>query len=182
VRRGAPKPGDRVLVIGAGGIGLCTAYALAHGSPPVEFEITDPNIERLGRIDRAIGTTGRAVTKSADCYDVVFDVSGSESGLRAACDVVRPGGRLCSVSHLAGYTDGAFLLEKLTPLDVTFTISYLNGERENLSHAVHLIESCWTDAWEACIEVRPIEELQATFEQRRTSSACKTILRLDSQG
>jgi threonine dehydrogenase-like Zn-dependent dehydrogenase len=173
------QPADRVLVIGAGGIGLCMAFALCQQDPPVAFEITDLSASRLKLIGKAVAPRGRATPAPQGKYDVVFDVSGSESGLQAACTHVRPGGRLSLMSHLDGYTTADFLLGDLTRKDVTFTISYLNGGPENLTTAAHLLSERWSVVWDELIEVRSIDQLQQAFERRRISPLCKTLIHVD---
>ena len=173
------QPDDRTLVIGGGGIGLCMAFALHASAPTHRFDIVDLNASRLQLVGEAAAPTGRAVPEPEGEYDVVFDLSGSESGLRAACTHVRPGGRLCSMSHLDGYSTADFLLSVLTRKDVTFTVSYLNGEAANVALAARLLAEGWGPAWERVIEVLPIDQLQQAFEGRRRSPWCKTMIRVD---
>lgn len=172
----APSPTERVLVLGAGGIGMCMAFALCNHSPPIPFDITDRLPDRLASIAAAISPAGHAVTRLEGTYDVVFDLSGTESGLQRACDVVGPGGRLCSMSHIDGAVAGPYLLRVLTRRDVTFTVSYLNGERETIRRAGDLLASGWNESWEKLVEVRPLAELQQAFDDRPTSPWCKTMI------
>jgi|HubBroStandDraft_6_1064221.scaffolds.fasta_scaffold59237_3 threonine dehydrogenase-like Zn-dependent dehydrogenase len=173
------QPEDRILIIGAGGIGLCMAFALCNQSPAHPFDIIDLSSNRLAFIGAAISPNGRAVLQPASEYDVVFDLSGSESGLRVGCTYVKPGGRLCSMSHLDGYTTAEFLLAALTRKDVTFTVSYLNGEAENLATATRLLTETWSTSWDRLLELVPIDQLQQAFGRRRTSPWCKTVILVD---
>jgi threonine dehydrogenase-like Zn-dependent dehydrogenase len=172
---------DRVLVIGAGGLGTCMAFALCHQTSAIAFEITDEMASRLALIDAAITPVGQAVTRPQGEYDVVFDLSGSESGLRFACTHTRPGGRLCSMSHLDGYSTADFLLGSLTRRDVTFTVSYRNGERGTLQVAIDLLERGWSPAWDRLVEVVPLDQLQDAFESRRRAPWCKTLIECPSK-
>lgn len=171
-----PAPGERVLVVGAGGIGLCIAFLLARSRPAIPFEITDVSPVRPMSIVRAALGTARYLAEPSGEYDVVFDVSGAESGLRAACNYVKPGGRLCSMSQIDEETEARFLLGALTRRDVSFKLSYLNGERQTLRHAAELLGSRWTPVWNSTIEIRPLADIQSAFEGRRSSGACKTVL------
>jgi threonine dehydrogenase-like Zn-dependent dehydrogenase len=173
-----PQQGDRVLVVGAGSLGSCMAFALCSGLARPEFEITDESESRLSLIAEAIGTSGTAIPEPAGEYDVVFDLSGSESGLRDACEHVRAGGRLCSMSHLDGRSTGEFLLPALTRRDVAFKLSYLNGERDTMRTAARLLAAHWSPAWENLLEVVPLGRLQQAFEQHRESPWCKTIVKI----
>ncbi len=175
------KPSDSVLVIGAGGMGSCMAFALCNRGRPIPFDITDEMPSRLALIAKAVDPLGTAVSTPRGEYDVVFDLSGSESGLRLACESVKRGGKVCSLSHLEGYTNGEFLLPTLTPRDATFTVTYLNGEIENLKHAVTMLADRWGPDWDAIIEIVPLHHLQEAYESRRRSGWCKTIVEIPSR-
>lgn len=175
---GAPQPDDRILVLGAGGLGICLAFALCQDA--LSFEITDPITPRLSLTKEAAAPHGRAVAQPDGEYDLVFDLSGSESGLRAACSHVKPGGRLCSMSHLDGYSSCDFLLGSLTRKDVSFKVSYLNGEPEILRAAANLLERAWTPAWDKLVKIVPLDQLQEAFESRRTAPWCKTVIEIVS--
>lgn len=168
-------PGDRILIVGAGGLGACMAFSLATSDRPVPFEITDTMPSRLALIDRA-APSALAVAEPTGEYDVVFDLSGSESGLRLACTHARPGGRLCTMSHLDGYSSADFLLVALTRRDITFTVSYLNGEPEMLRTAAADLARGWNDAWDRIVQTVPIAKLQEAFTTRRDAPWCKTII------
>lgn len=169
-----PAPGERVLVVGAGGLGSCLAFALFDES--IEFEIIEALPDRLASIAAAVEPVGRAVTQADSEYDAVFDLSGSESGLRLACERVRSGGRLCTMSHLDGYSKADFLLAALTRRDVSFKVSYINGERETMEVAARLLAHSWDNRWDQVVEVVPFDDLQAAFERRRGSPWCQTLV------
>lgn len=176
-----PRPGQRILVIGAGSLGLCMAFALTKLEVAIDFDITDRIAERLSSLAAAAAPHARAISRPDGEYDVVFDLSGTESGLREACARVRPGGRLCCMSHLPGDAPGAFLVRSLTARDVTFTVSFLNGERETLETAARLLEQRWDAAWDALLEVVPLEALPGAFEERRSSPWCKTVIKVAAE-
>lgn len=170
------RPGERVLVIGAGGIGLCMAFALCHQRPALEFEITDTMNERLSLIEGAISPIGRAIAEPDGEYDVVFDLSGTEDGLRAACHYARAGGRISSMSHPNGDQVSPFFVSAILRKDITFTASYLNGEPVLLQEAARLLEREWRPSWDRLIEILPLEQLQHAYEYRPTSPWCKTVI------
>jgi (R,R)-butanediol dehydrogenase/meso-butanediol dehydrogenase/diacetyl reductase len=167
---------DRVLVIGAGSIGLCMTLALRNDPLAPEFEITDEMAPRLKRIAAVVGPRGRAVDRPEREYDVVFDVSGTESGLERACEAVRAGGRICSMSHPTGDPVSPFLVGKILREDITFTVSYLNGERATMVEAARLLEENWGEGWDELIDLIPIAGLQQAYEGRRESPWCKTVI------
>ena len=171
----APQRDERVLVIGAGGLGSCLAFALCHGAEPIEFEIAELSTERRGRIAAAIEPNGRAIAEPRGEYDVIIDVSGTVSGLRAACAHARPGGRICTLSHLDGQSTD-FLLPALSRRDISFKVSYVNGEVATMEVAATILAESWHGAWDDLIGVVPLEQLQSAFEQRRGSPWPQTLV------
>ena len=87
IHRAGVEPGARVLVIGAGPIGLCTiaaARALGAGVDLVAnhaFRVEAG--ERLG-----------AGTAAATDYDIVLDAAGTQGSMDRAFELVRPGGTI----------------------------------------------------------------------------------------
>lgn len=94
VRRADVQPGERLLVVGGGSIGLLAAVAAQHQGLEVDiaaqYDHQRAAAERLG-FGRPDGA-----------YDVVLDAAGSESSLARAAEDARPGARIVS---LGVYTD-----------------------------------------------------------------------------
>jgi L-iditol 2-dehydrogenase len=176
----APLPGERILVVGAGGLGLCLAFGLCNQQPALGFDINDLSTERLELIARPISSVGRSVTCPDGEYDIVFDLTGSEGGLRAASAWVRDGGRVCSMGHPLGEEINPSFLSAVLPKDVTFMTSYLNGEPSVLQDAARLLEGKWSTAWDSLIEILPLSHLGQAYEQRSDSTRCKTIIDVTS--
>lgn len=170
-----PSAADRVLVIGAGGIGFCMAFGLCH-QPAVTFDVTDLDPVRLSRIAPAIAPHGQTVSSPTGQYDVVLDASGSVPGLRLACDMVGPGGRLCTMSHPPRSADADFIIDMLQNKDVTLNFSYLNGESSNLARSIELLERNWSQEWSALLEVRPLDDLADVLQNGSTASFNKVVI------
>ncbi len=80
------QPGQRVAVVGAGGLGLLAAAgALEMGAGEVAIEARHPyQQEAAERIGAKVGTSGH--------YDVVIEAAGSESSLNQSLELAGPGG------------------------------------------------------------------------------------------
>lgn len=113
-------PGERVVVIGAGTVGLLTMAALRHFSLPsvllatAKYPVQKRLAEELGadavvaprEIGRAVrratatlalSSRAGAIERLAGGADVVFDCVGSAASISDALEVVRPGGRVVLV-------------------------------------------------------------------------------------
>lgn len=103
IRRAGVIAGERVLVIGAGPIGLLFVELIAyHGAIPVVYELKDYRRQKAievgaisaidprcrGSREEMVGATGGRGA------DVVFICVAGEEPARAALDAVRPGGRV----------------------------------------------------------------------------------------
>ncbi len=88
-KRGRIEAGETALVVGAGGIGSFLTYALCQMG--VEVHVTDLDEDRLA-IARRLGAS-----ETAEPPDVVFEVTGTSSGLRHALDSAAAGTRVVLV-------------------------------------------------------------------------------------
>lgn len=104
VQRGRLAAGEHAVVIGGGPVGLLMAIVAAERGADVL--VVEPDTFRRGVIEdlgfAAIspeGDVGEAVSARTGGAgaDVAFEVSGSQGGLTAAVDVLRPRGRLVAV-------------------------------------------------------------------------------------
>lgn len=91
IRRGALSDGERVLVIGAGPIGLATAAVL--GGMGIACDIT----ARHSHQQNAASMLGASLD-IGDGYDVVIDAVGTTSSFAQAVQLLRPRGRLVMVA------------------------------------------------------------------------------------
>jgi 2-desacetyl-2-hydroxyethyl bacteriochlorophyllide A dehydrogenase len=86
VQRAAVVPGERVVVLGGGSIGLLAAAALRREGIEADIEVRHPHqraaAERLGAHD------------ASGSYDVVIEAVGTESGVDRCAQLARPGGRV----------------------------------------------------------------------------------------
>ena len=89
VRRARAQPGERLLVVGGGSVGLLAAAAAKHQGLDVDVDTRHDHqlaaAERLG------------FGRPSGAYDVVLDAAGSESSLARSAEAARPGGRVVSL-------------------------------------------------------------------------------------
>ncbi|MES1215627.1 MAG: NAD(P)-dependent alcohol dehydrogenase [Bacteroidota bacterium] len=101
--------GKRILVTGAGTIGLLTALtAKAFGAVPVV--VSDITAERRRSavaygVDIAVDPSEKNLNEkvkeiTSDGFDVIFEASGAKPALRQAFDLVRPGGTIVQIGTL----------------------------------------------------------------------------------
>jgi threonine dehydrogenase-like Zn-dependent dehydrogenase len=90
MRRAQAQPGDRVVVIGGGTIGLCAvAAAVAIGC----------KVSLVARHDHQKMAGARLGADEANGeYDIAVDSAGSESGAKEGCEWLRPNGKLLLLS------------------------------------------------------------------------------------
>jgi L-idonate 5-dehydrogenase len=109
VKRAAPIDGKRVLITGAGTIGLLAGLtARAFGALPVT--VSDLVPERRAKalelgldaaLDPGAPNFGAAAAELApDGFDLIFEASGAPPALRGAFDLVRPGGTIVQIGTL----------------------------------------------------------------------------------
>jgi (R,R)-butanediol dehydrogenase/meso-butanediol dehydrogenase/diacetyl reductase len=101
VRRRPPQLGDRVLVLGAGPIGLF-ALQLAHIAGAGEVFVLEPSAARRALAEKLGATHVMAPGPEADTLirercaglgvDLVYECSGSQAAMDTGFDLVRPGG------------------------------------------------------------------------------------------
>jgi 2-desacetyl-2-hydroxyethyl bacteriochlorophyllide A dehydrogenase len=128
VRRGAVSPRDRVLVIGAGPIGLGVGLFASLSGGAVTMMDRDPARLTVASVLFACtpsivagGDASEAIAALTDGegFDVVFDATGSRQSIEAAFAYVASGGRYVLVSIVKGditFTDAEFHRKELTLL------------------------------------------------------------------
>lgn len=154
VRRGAPTSDDRVLVVGAGPIGLSvTAFMRQMGNVPL---ISDLSRERRTFAESWIAapTIGAADDISAELRGafggelptLVFDATGNASSMARAFELVAHGGRLVFVGLVQG--DIAFRDQEFHRREITLLASR-NAAASDFERSIALLESGVVDvsAW-----------------------------------
>ncbi len=123
------SPGEDVLVVGAGGVGLTTtAWARAAGAARVT--VVDPDAQRCESA-RAMGATDALASvadTAANAYDVALECAGRPELLQACQAAVRPQGRIVVSGACAEPTPIEPVTALLKELSIRYSVCYTPGE------------------------------------------------------
>lgn len=173
------RPGDRVLVIGPGPIGiLCAAMARLQGA-----EVAVAGIERdrarlaiakrYGCVPLIEGVAEWARARDGLGADVMIDTSGISATLRTALDLVRPAGWITKVGW--GKQPLGFSLDPLVQKNVTLQGSYSHNWPV-WEAVIHLLASGQLDVEPILGGIWPLERWQEAFEKMHSGAIAKAIL------
>jgi len=171
-RRARVGPGDRVLVLGAGPIGLLAMQA-CRAAGAREVWQADLRPERLGLAER-LGATGTvdpgredlvaALARAGIVPDVVLECSGSPGAFAAALKAVRAGGR---VGVLGYYSDERV---EIRPSDIMMRDLEVIGAvcpTGTWETALELLAAGRVDTEALITHVLPLEQFDAAYRLAR---------------
>ncbi len=187
VERAGVDPGDYVVVIGPGPIGLLAAMtARAAGARQVMILGTEVdeelrlktarelgfsqviNIERENALEQLLDQTGGIGA------DLVVECSGSHPGIASTVELVRKKGRICAIG-LPGdkpvafpYNAAAF---KVCDLYFCLSTSYTSWEK-----TIHLVGSGLLPIGKILTHRKPLEEWKSVFQAIDERRALKAVL------
>jgi L-iditol 2-dehydrogenase len=130
-RKVAIEPGDRVLVTGAGPVGLlCADVARARGAAWVV--VSDTNDHRLAvaadrGANQTINVASESLADGVDPVDVVLECSGATPAVQAAFTVASPAARIVLVGMGAPAMELPVATIQIRELTVTGTFRYANA-------------------------------------------------------
>jgi threonine dehydrogenase-like Zn-dependent dehydrogenase len=100
------RPTTAAAVVGDGRLGLLIAQVLAQtGCRLTVFGRHEQNLKLLSHITAEViqvGTSAGPAGQFADCFDIVVEATGDETGFDTARNIVRPGGVIVLKSTFAG--------------------------------------------------------------------------------
>jgi 2-desacetyl-2-hydroxyethyl bacteriochlorophyllide A dehydrogenase len=171
INRAGVQAGMRVLVIGAGPIGLCAIAVARHLGA-----VVDVSAHRINRM--AAGERLGAGTVAGTDYDVVLDAAGTQGSMDNAVARVRPGG---TVGILANFWDPvtmslAFLIKEVT-LVPAFTYGHHHGVSE-FEEAVRILGALPELAGTVITHRFPLDEAAEAFRVAadRSTDSIKVVV------
>ncbi|SHF06547.1 alcohol dehydrogenase/L-iditol 2-dehydrogenase [Fodinibius roseus] len=176
------RPGDRVLVLGPGTIGLmCAAIARIGGAQVavVGLEADRHRLEISRRYDCESITGDKDASAWAKEYDglgadCVVDATGVSGALKAALELVRPNGKITKVGwgpQPLGYSLDP-LVQKNVTLQGSFSHNWPVWER-----VLALMDSGQLDVEPIVGGIWPISEWHTAFEKMHSGAIVKSILK-----
>jgi L-iditol 2-dehydrogenase len=185
LRRWNLQPGDVVLVVGLGAMGLLMAQLVrAHHGLTVGTDLDERRLDFAIRIavhevcpaSDGAQLTARIhdLTRGRGC-DVVVLTAGHGGTLQEALGWVRDGGTITLFGNLAAQRPASIDPNVLYAREITVQGSYSPSPLE-LVHALHLIESGVVDVDLLVTHRLPLEELPQAVALARTRQAVKVII------
>lgn len=180
------RPGDTVLVIGPGPIGLlCAAMARLAGAGYLAVVGTAADEKRLKvanalDADAAIVATGEDVVDLAKSigdghgFDLVIDAAGVSATLKSALEVVRPAGAITKVGWGPQPLDFSLdpLVAKAVTLNGSFSHNWPVWEK-----VIALLASGKIDLDPVLNKVAPLQEWRSVFEAMHDGQIVKGVLK-----
>ncbi|KAI1328936.1 GroES-like protein [Xylariaceae sp. FL0255] len=188
VRQAGVTPGQSVVVMGAGPVGLlCAAVAKAHGATTVvSVDIVDSKLEFATSFCSTHSYKSQKISASenadnikalspvlTDGADVVIDATGAEPSIQACLHVVKVGGT---------YIQGGMGKEELTfPImafclkEVTAKGSFRYGSGD-YRLAIELVATGKVDVKRLVSDVVPFKEAEQAFEKVKKGEVIKVLI------
>jgi 2-desacetyl-2-hydroxyethyl bacteriochlorophyllide A dehydrogenase len=171
VARGAAERGEWALVIGAGPIGLgVMQFALQAGAHVVAMDLDDSRLQ-FCRDQLGVSHTVRAgegaleqvrELTNGDLPTLVFDATGHPASMKAAFDLVAPGGRLVFVGLFPGevsFHDPDFHRKEMT------LFASRNATPQDFGRIIALLESGEIDTRPWMTHRAALEDVPREFER-----------------
>jgi alcohol dehydrogenase len=185
VLNGSVRPGDVVVIVGSGPVGLAAIVAARLYSPShvVAIDLVDSRLEAAKRFGADVTiNNGRedalaVVGKLTDGLgaDVTIEAVGTPATFELAADLVRPGGHIANVGVHG--SPATLHLERLWTLDVTITTGLV--DTYSTPTLLRLVSSGQLDVGRFVTHQFGLDEFEAaydTFSRAGETKALKVVL------
>ncbi|HUO85539.1 MAG TPA: alcohol dehydrogenase catalytic domain-containing protein [Thermoanaerobaculia bacterium] len=171
----------RVLILGAGSMGLLHLLVLRALLPETEVTVVDPVEERrqwAGRLGafRFLAPSEIEPGFDGEAPDVVFDTVGGAPLLRDSIGTVRPGGTVILFAHASAGEQGEFDLNELFRNEVRIVPTY-SGLLEDQRDAHALLCARRFDPASLVTDVIPLSEFEEGLRRAENHEALKVAYR-----
>ena len=168
------QPGDSVLVVGPGPVGLLAAQVARASGGEVHVRGAPRDEARLAKA-RELGfeTSVAGASEAPEGFDVVVECSGSAAGIAFALEAAARGGRFVQVGLAGKPVAIPFDLVCYRELAVT---SGNASTPQSWRRALELIEARQVDLPSLVSEVVPLAEWERAFAATREGSGIKFVL------
>jgi 2-desacetyl-2-hydroxyethyl bacteriochlorophyllide A dehydrogenase len=122
IGRGAPRPGERVAVVGDGTVALLAVHLLRLFSP-AELMVSGQR-EPQAALARELGATGFEVGESSERFDLVLEAAGTASAVESALSLARRGGRVVLLGLAGQDVRAAFPVDDVVNNDLLIAASF----------------------------------------------------------
>ncbi len=187
VRLSELKPGEDVVVIGGGPIGILVAMVARDAGGRVVISEVNPNrlaiAEKLGfetvnPTEKDLAAEINALTGDKGA-DVVFEVSGTQAGVDAITVVAATRARIVMVAIHAKKPQIDLFQFFWRELKLIGARVY---EAEDYERAIAIMTSGAIDADTVITDVNPLTDIQAAFEALdRSPTALKTLIKVEAE-
>ena len=179
------KPGDTVVILGPGPIGLlCAEMARINGAGTLIVAGTSQDASRL-EAAKKLGVTHTVNVQETNLndfvrgfgdglgVDLVVDAAGASIALKSALEIVRPGGHITKVGW--GPQPLGFSLDPLVQKAVTLQGSFSHTFR-NWEKVVQMLDSKQINLDPIISAVAPLGDWQACFDRMHSGEYVKAVL------
>jgi len=180
------RPGDTVLVIGPGPIGLlCAEMSRIAGAGTLIVAGTKQDASRLD-VARALGATQTVDIQSTNIVDymrgigdglgadLVIDAAGASAAMKAALEIVRPGGQITKVGWGPQPLNFSLdpLVQKAVRLQGSFSHTFENWEK-----VVAMLSAGQINLGPVISQVAALDQWKECFDGMYTGKYVKAVLR-----
>ncbi len=164
-------PGDEVLVLGPGAIGLLAAQAVRAAGGRVTIVGTERDTARL-ELATKLGLQAR-VDAARTQFDVVVECSGSEGGIASGLQATRRGGRFVQI----GLRGAAVTVpwDEICFRELVVTSGFASTPA-SWRRALALVETRVVELEPLVTEVVPLEDWERAFRASRNAEGVKYVL------